>query len=350
MVHRTRRQVLAVAGTIAATGCISGRQIQPADQHRENSEQSTDPSTDSPYTDAYDSTIESIVLVGTDTRGGSGFVYNGYIVTNHHVVEELQEIDVRFHQGDWNSATLVASDVYADLAVLETDIPNYATNLEFVDIIPPIGTEVLALGSPFGLEASVTQGIISGRNRSLPSPTGFSIPNTVQTDAGLEPGNSGGPLVTLDGEVTGVVVAGAGASVGFAVSPLFAQRVIPELIQTGTFEHAFLGIRLYPVTPTLAEANNLPEIRGVYIVELIEDGPPEQPFQASDQEEIIDGERVFVGGDVLVELGGHSIDTNEDLGTVLALELSPGDETEAVVVRDGEYTTLTVNIGTRPAP
>ncbi|MFP4626007.1 MAG: S1C family serine protease [Natronomonas sp.] len=349
----TRRRFLSAATTAAIAGCTSGRRdppdsTGPADSNGDDPESGIQ--ADSPYADVYESAIDSVAFVGDESGGGSGFVYDGYVITNQHVVDDASEINVRFHEGEWRTAAVSATDAYADLAVLSTALPGYADDLSFVDELPPIGTEVLALGSPFGLESSVSLGIISGRNRSLPSPTGFSIPNTVQTDAGLEPGNSGGPLLTLDGDVAGVAVAAVGSNVGFAVSPLLARRILPELAETGSYEHPFLGIRIAPVTPTLAEANDLPAARGVYVVSVIEEGPTSQPFHDGSTVETVDGETVYVGGDVLVELAGRPIDSDADLGTVIALELSPGDRVDAVVLRDGDRVELTVDVGARPEP
>ncbi|MFW5963587.1 MAG: S1C family serine protease [Natronomonas sp.] len=349
MTNQTRRRFLAGAAGVAAglAGCSSGRRSSPDSVTPSGAE----PDRDSPYTTVYDTTIESVAFVRTaGGSGGSGFVYEGYVVTNQHVVDGSDTVDVRFRRGEWREAGVTATDAYADLAVLSTDIPDYARPLSFVDSVPPVGTEVLALGSPFGLESSVSAGIISGKNRSLASPSGFSIPNTVQTDAGLDPGNSGGPLVTMDSEVTGIAVAGSGTSVGFAVSPLLARRVLPELIETGTYSHPFLGISLLPVTPAVAEANDLPETRGIYIVEVLDSGPEGQTLRGADGETTVDGRTVPTGGDTLVELAGNRIDSNADLGTTLALELSPGDRVDATVIRDGERVDIRVPVGARPPP
>ena len=348
MVEPTRRRLLAAtAGAVAGlAGCSAGRRDSPDPVER------TTPSGDrsSAYTEVYEATIDSIAFVGGTAGGGSGFVYDDYVVTNQHVAGDAETMDVRFEDGIWREAGVVATDVYADLAVLSTDVPGDATPLRFVEEIPPVGTEVVALGSPFGLESSVSTGIISGRDRALRSPSGFSIPNTVQTDAGLDPGNSGGPLLTLDGAVTGIAVAGAGTSVGFAVSPLLARRVLPELIETGSYGHPFLGISLQPVGPAVAEANDLDAARGVIVVEVLEAGPDDQTLQGSDGETTVDGRPVPIGGDVIVGLAGNEIRSDTDLGTTLALSLSPGDRAEATVIRDGERREITVPIGTRPAP
>ncbi len=344
----TRRQFLLGASGVTASvaGCATGQRSPPEPATPATGEQDRS----GQYTTVYDSTIESVTYVGDERSGGSGFVYEDFVITNEHVVSGADRVDVRFAAGQWREGAVQATDVYADLAVIATDIPDAAGALSLVDAVPPVGTEILALGSPFGLESSLSQGIISGKNRSLTNPDGYSIPNTVQTDAGLDPGNSGGPLVTLDGEVTGIVVAGAGTSVGFAVSPLLAQRVLPELIATGTYRHPYLGVHLLPVTPTIAEANGLATAEGVLIIEVLDGGPTTQPLQGADDETIVDGRRIPTGGDVLVELAGNAIESNADLGTTLALELSPGDQVPATVIRDGEREQLQVPVGARPEP
>lgn len=348
MDRTTRRRFLVAATGLAGglAGCTSGRRDAPDAVPQTAAEDGSD----STYTDVYETTIESVVYVGDERRGGSGFVHGDAIVTNQHVVANLQDVNVRFRGGEWRSAGVIGSDVYADLAVLSTDAPEYARSLPFVEAVPPVGAEVLALGSPFGLQSSLSVGVISGTNRALPSPTGFSIPNTVQTDAGLEPGNSGGPLVTLDGEVTGIAVAGAGASVGFAVSPLLARRVLPELVETGGYDHPYLGITLLDVTPTIAEANDLERAEGVLVVDVLEAAPDDQTLQSSDGETVVGGRPVPTGGDVILSLAGNDVDASTDLGTTLALELSPGDRVDATVIRDGERREITVPIGTRPDP
>lgn len=348
MVQYSRRRVLAATAGVAAglAGCSAGTRSPPAPVERGT------PNGDrlSAYTRVYDARIDSVTFVRSTDASGSGFVYRDFVVTNQHVVDGADEMDVRFEDGDWREAAVVATDVYADLAVLSTSIPDYAAPLEFVDSIPPVGSEVVALGSPFGLESSVSTGVISGKNRALRSPSGFSIPNTVQTDAGLDPGNSGGPLLTLDGAVTGIAVAGAGTSVGFAVSPLLARRVLPELIETGSYDHPFLGISLRSVTPGIAEANDLESVSGVIVVDVLRAGPTDQTLQGSDGQTTVDGRPVPVGGDVIVEFAGREIRSDADLGTTLALELSPGQRVSATVIRDGERREIEVPIGTRPTP
>lgn len=344
----TRRRFLAATAGLAAglAGCSAGSTDSPPPVER----RTADGDRGSRFTEVYEARIDSVAFVRAAAGSGSGFAYGDYVVTNQHVVRDASQVELRFEAGDWRSAGVLATDVYADLAVLSTDAPDYAAPLSFVETVPPVGTEVVALGSPFGLESSVSTGVISGKNRALPSPSGFAIPNTVQTDAGLDPGNSGGPLLTLDGAVTGIAVAGAGSSVGFAVSPLLARRVLPELVRTGSYDHPFLGISLRSVTPAIAEANDLDAVRGVIVVRVLDAGPTDRTLEGADGRATVDGRTVPVGGDVIVELAGTEIGSDADLGTTLALELSPGDRVPATVIRDGERREIEVPVGSRPEP
>ncbi|EJN61222.1 S1C family serine protease [Halogranum rubrum] len=312
---------------------------------------------DEPYTQVYRDVVSSIVLVRVyrddgSAGQGSGFVYDGrHLVTNEHVVRGRSEIRVQFRDGEWRVASVVGTDVYSDLAVLRIpNKPEYATPLSFVDAEPPVGTRVVAVGAPFDLGGSVSAGIVSGQNRALPSSTGFTIADAVQTDAAVNPGNSGGPLVTLDGEVAGVINSGGGDNIGFAISAALTQRVVPALIESGSYEHSFLGVQLQQVSPLVAEANSLDRARGVLVVSTVQGGPAEGLLRGSDDRTSTNGRQVPVGGDVLVAVDETPIRTQTDLGTYLALETSPGDTVRVTVLRDGEQQTVEVTLGRRPAP
>jgi S1-C subfamily serine protease len=257
---------------------------------------------------------------------------------------------VQFRDGAWRVADVVGTDVYSDLAVLRvSDPPDAATPLPFVDAERPVGTRVVAIGAPFDLGGSVSAGIISGQDRGLPSATGFTIPDAVQTDAAVNPGNSGGPLVTLDGEVVGVINSGGGDNIGFAISAALTQRVVPALIDTGKYDHSYIGVQLRAVSPLVAEANGLDRARGVIVVETVTGGPAAGVLRGSDGQQTINGTQVPVGGDVIVGISDTEIRTQADLGTYLALETSPGDTVSMTVLRDGERQTVEVTLGTRPA-
>jgi len=308
------------------------------------------------YTALYDTTIESVVEIRAQTtRGealGSGFVYHddGYIVTNQHVVADTDEVSVGFASGVWHTGEVIGTDVYTDLAVIQVDsLPERADPMPLAERSPEPGQPVVALGSPLGFEGSITQGIVSGVNRSMPVAQGYSIPDTVQTDAAINPGNSGGPLVAMNGAVVGVNRAKAGDNVGFAISAAVVERVVPELIERGRYRHAYLGIATTPVTPDLAEANDLDSIRGMVVVDVRAGAPADGVFQPAERQAGPDGEPILVG-DVIVGIGGQPVTNQHDLARYLLLETQPGEQIQMTVVRDGERVTETITLGDRPAP
>jgi S1-C subfamily serine protease len=209
---------------------------------------------------------------------------------------------------------------------------------------------VAALGNPFGLEGSITSGIVSGVNRSMPTERGFTIPATVQTDAPINPGNSGGPLVAMDGTVVGVNRAKAGDNVGFAISPRIVTLVVPELVADGEYDHTLVGIRNVPVTPPVAEANGLEETTGALVVEVLEGGPAAGHLRPATGTAVVDGQEVPTGGDVIVAVEGVPVRTQQDLGRILLFQTRPGEAVTMTVVRDGERVTVEFELGERPPP
>jgi S1-C subfamily serine protease len=283
---------------------------------------------------------------------GSGFVYDadGHVVTNQHVVGDATEVDLRFSEGDWRVGRVVGVDAYTDLAVVRVDdLPDYATPLPVAETAPRPGQPVAALGNPLGLDGTISAGIVSGTNRSMPTGQGFAIPDTVQTDAPINPGNSGGPLVTLDGVVVGVNRATAGENIGFAVSPLLLRRVVPRLIADRRVAHPYMRIRTIDVSPTVAEANGLDEPRGVLVVDAWY-GPTGTALAPSDRTARIRGQEVPVGGDIIVGIEGTPIDSHEALVRYLITEAEPGATVELSVVRGGRETTERVRLEERPDP
>ena len=313
-------------------------------------------SAESPYTRVYRETVGSVVLVqvtGPSLAGqGSGFVFDaaGHVLTNQHVVAGAERIDLRFSDGRWRTATVVGTDVYSDLAVLAVQGGVDVPPLAFVDGPPAIGTEVVAIGSPFGLETSLSAGVVSGAGRAIPTRAGFTIPDAVQTDAAVNPGNSGGPLVTLDGAVVGVIRSGGGDNIGFAVSAALVERVAPALVDRGAYEHPYLGVGIVDLSPTLADALELDRRSGVLVTRVVEDGPADGVLRGSTGTERIAGVEVPVGGDVLVAMDGRPIPTGSALGRYLALETRPGQTVEVDLIRDGEPTTVDLTLGARPPP
>ena len=314
------------------------------------------------YASLYNRTIDSVVGVRTNAGQGSGFVYqvsetNGtsYVVTNAHVVGDARSVIVQFSTEDTRRGEVVGRDRVADLAVVRvSDTPETVEALPVAQSPPDPGRKVAALGSPFGLDESITHGIVSGVNRSLPTTQGAAIPTTIQTDAPINPGNSGGPLVTCDGTVVGVNTAGVpaarGDNVGFAVSSTLVQQVVPSLLRTGDYEHAFLGVTTTPITPGLVTANELGVTGGVYVHRVASGSPASGVLQGSTGSVVVDGTRVPVGGDVIVGIDGRAVNSTEDLSRYLLTEARPGDTVTLTVVRDGTSRQVTVTLGARPDP
>jgi S1-C subfamily serine protease len=380
----SRRQLLAAFGTVAAgsvAGCSLGAPGQPATETPaptpstpenpptpdappefealdiEPQEGGTDqPPAESTFTEVYRSVVDSVAAVRVQalsgTASGTAWVYDeNHIVTNNHVVENGNSISIWFGDTGWRSARVVGTDIYSDLAVLRApDLPAEATPLSLVDREPAIGTEVMAIGNPFGLAGSVSTGVISGRNRSIPGPQGFSIPDAVQTDAPLNPGNSGGPIVTLDGDVVAVANSGGGDNIGFGISAAMVKRVIPALLADGEYRHSYMGVELRDVVPPVVEANGFPISWGIYINDTVDDGPAEGVLQGSTGVRTVGNQRVGVGGDLLFRMDGTDIPNQQALSTFLALETSPGDTVDVEVLRDGSRQTVQLTLGARPEP
>jgi len=381
--HSSRRRFLAVCGTALSAGIAGCSDSILGGETEDTTPVDPEPSAPDPdagaggangaagdfeqfdadgestYADVYRSTAPSVaqIQVYTDRpspSSGTGFVYSdGHVVTNQHVVEGAETIYLRFSDGGWLDATVEGTDVYSDLAVLSVEeLPDSAEPLALRESDPPVGTEVIAIGNPFGrFVGSVSSGIVSGVNRTLPAPNDFSIPDAIQTDAPVNPGNSGGPLVTLDGSVAGVINSGGGDNIGFAISAPLVRRVVPALLEGGDFEHTYMGVRLQTVGPLLAEANDVDERVGVYIAVVRDGGPSDGVLQGSTGETTVAGQSgIETGGDVVVSMDGTPTPTREALASFLALEASPGDTIDVTVLRDGEEQTVELTLGSRPDP
>jgi S1-C subfamily serine protease len=278
---------------------------------------------------------------------GSGVIYrsDGYILTNHHVIEAAIEqelaVTVRLSSGDVLEAEIVGSDELNDLAVLKVDRDGLpAINLRPEDEPLRVGETVVAVGSPFGLDTSVTAGIISALNRELriDDADGLVIPSVIQTDAAINPGNSGGALVDAEGRLVGINTAiltqsGANQGVGFAVSWEQSVRSADELIEEGFVRHPLLGIAGQDVTPDLADELDLPASRGAVIQEV----QPETGAADAD----------LRPGDVIVEFDGDALATMSQLVAEVR-RMSPGDQVDLVIIREGERIELSVTLSERP--
>ncbi len=302
---------------------------------------------------------------------GSGFVWDtqGHIVTNNHVVAGTSSINVTFEDGTTVPAKIVGQDPNADLAVIQVNVdPSLLHPVTVGDSTQvQVGQIAVAIGNPFGLTGSMSQGIISGLSRSLPvqssSPNAsstsgtYNIPDIIQTDAAINPGNSGGVLLNLQGEVIGVTAAiesntNSNAGIGFVIPSRIVQKVVPSLISNGSYPHPWLGISGVSMDPDLAAAMNLPATqRGALVIDITAGGPAASGgVQPSNGTATINGLQEPVGGDIITSIDGHTINSFEDLGAYLFLNTKPGDTITLSVLRNGKEQSVQVTLGTLPNP
>jgi putative serine protease PepD len=297
---------------------------------------------------------------GGGTATGSGFVIDseGRVLTNNHVVEGADQIQVKLGASDATyDATVVGTDPASDLALLEVDAP--ADQLHPLTLgrssEMEVGDPVVAIGNPFGLDRTVTSGIVSALQRQIQAPNGFSISNVIQTDAAINPGNSGGPLINAEGEVIGInsqIETGGGSSgnvgIGFAIPIDIARSEIHQLVTNGEVEHAFLGISGGTITPDLAKAINLPVSAGVIVQSVVKGGPADKAgIEGGDTSATIEGAEVSLGGDIITEVNGKKVaGMDEIVNLVNAAE--PGDTLELTILRGDTTKTATVTLGDRP--
>jgi serine protease Do len=301
---------------------------------------------------------------------GSGFVWDkqGHIVTNNHVVADATQVTVIFYDGSMVPATVVGTDPDSDLAVIQVNVP--ADQLQPVVLADSsqvkVGQLAIAIGNPFGLAGTMTHGIVSALARSLPVESGqlqgptYTIPDIIQTDAPINPGNSGGVLVNDMGQVIGVTaalesssqsVAGvANSGVAFAIPSNIVNRVVPALIQTGSYAHPWIGISGTNMTPDLAQAMGLPaNQRGGLVIDVTPNSPAAAGgLQGSTTEVTINGEQVPVGGDVIVAVNGQPVKAFDDLIAYLADYTTVGQTITLTVLRSGNQVTVNVTLGARP--
>jgi S1-C subfamily serine protease len=297
---------------------------------------------------------------------GSGFIYDdlGHIVTNNHVVDGAQEVLVLFSNGYWADAEVVATDPQADLAVIRVTPPD-GVEWRPLQLAEPdalrVGYTVIAIGNPFGLDGTMTTGIVSAVGRGVPIGEGefanYTLPDVIQTDAAINPGNSGGPLLDLDGNVVGINFAirsqiQSNTGVGFAIPVSIVRRVVPSLIENGRYAYAYLGLSGTSVNPILAEALDLPDNQlGVYVATVIPGGPSEEAGILGGSETITDenGIEFERGGDIITAVDGLTVQRFEDLVSFLVTEATPGQVITLTVQREGETLEMPVTLGERPS-
>ncbi len=296
---------------------------------------------------------------------GSGFVWDtqGDIVTNNHVVNGASSILVTFADGTTASAKVVGNDPNADLAVIRVSVP--ASELQPVQVADStqaqVGQIAIAIGNPFGLSGTMTEGIVSGLARTIPSDnasnTGgtYLIPDIIQTDAAINPGNSGGVLVDDQGRLLGVTAAmesstNSSSGVGFVIPSAIVRQVVPGLIANGKYDHAWLGLSGTTLTPDLAQAMNLPATQKGVLVESVVDGGPAAAagLKTSDQPATVSGQPITIGGDVLTAVNGQPLNRFEDLMSYLLTQTKPGQTVALTVLRGGKTQTVNLTLGTMP--
>ncbi|MBA3402113.1 MAG: trypsin-like peptidase domain-containing protein [Actinobacteria bacterium] len=291
---------------------------------------------------------------------GSGFVVDkaGHIVTNFHVVEDAGEIRVSFSNRDTVEAELVGTDPSTDLAVLRVESQASAlTPLPLGDSdTVRVGDPVVAIGNPFGLDRTATAGIVSALQRLITAPNQFTIDHVIQTDAPINRGNSGGPLLNARGEVIGVNtqietggISTGNVGIGFSVPSNTVEDVVAQILQTGRAEHAYLGIAGHAVTADLAETYNLPVESGILVEEVRPaSGAAKAGLEAGETRVVVAGETYDLGGDIIVAAGGEQISSIEELRDAIAAR-KPGDKIKLRIYRDAKKTSVTVTLGRQPA-
>jgi putative serine protease PepD len=286
---------------------------------------------------------------------GSGFIYDsdGHIVTNDHVVDGATSVSVRFWNGDTYKATVVGVDPSTDLAVIKVNAPDSVLHpLTLADSSKvQVGDAAIAIGSPFGLEETVTSGIVSALHREMRAPNEFTINDSIQTDAAINHGNSGGPLLNSSAQVIGVNAqiagsTGANVGVGFAIPSNTVRKIADGLIDNGKVEHAYLGVSVQTIPESVADQLKL--VAGAELNEVRPGTPAKKAgLQASTGEQTVDGTPYVTGGDVITEVDGQTIATAEQLQRAIDSH-KPGDTIQVTYWRNGDSHTVDVTLGTRP--
>ncbi len=296
---------------------------------------------------------------------GSGFVYNfsgqTVIVTNYHVVESTTNITVTFLNGDGYSASLLGSDPYADLAVLSVNADQ--TGFRALDIVSSstlkVGDPVIAVGTPYGLAGSMTEGIVSALGRTITEDTtsGYPIAECIQTTTAINPGNSGGPLLNYQGEVVGITTAIISDSegLGFAIPSNTLLREIGSLIKDGSYEkHPWLGVSGTDMTYEITQAMSTDVTYGLLIAQITAGGPADKAdLQYGTQQALVAGERITIGGDIIIAMNTTNADMRitgtDDLSTFLEEYTMPNQTVSVTVVRSNETMVISVTLEARPS-
>jgi S1-C subfamily serine protease len=294
---------------------------------------------------------------------GTGWVFDrqGHIVTNYHVVKGAQFTIVTLANGNAYKADIIGTDPSSDLAVLRINAPDLPPPLELAnEDALRVGMFVVALGNPFGLNRTLTFGVISALGRVIQSPDGAFVGEAIQTDAPINPGNSGGPLLDLEGKVVGITSqilspSGSSAGIGFAIPSNLVGRVVPKLISQGHYEHPYLGIQGTTINPIIAEIFNqqagvrFPVDSGALVIKVSPGSPAAQAGVRGGTRTItVYGSQVVVGGDIIVAMDGTPIRNFEQLGAFVQSEKQVGDKVSITLYRGNTRMTVQVTLTARP--
>ena len=295
---------------------------------------------------------------------GSGFVYDqeGRIITNHHVASEVDEVDVKFVDGDTYTAKVIGKDPYSDIGVLQiTDRAFFDKKVAPLTIANSseieVGEQIIAIGNPFGLSGTLTTGVVSQIGRLLPNDiTGYSIANTIQTDAAINPGNSGGPLLNMEGKVVGMNTAiysntGVYSGVGFAVPSNMLLKEIPVLIEKGSYVHPWLGFTATDVSSDIAESLNLPRnFKGAAVVSVVENSPADKAGIRGQvvRENFVRNEEVRTG-DIVTKIDNQLVKSMDDVISYLDESKKIGDKVSLTINREGKSIEIPVTLEERPS-
>jgi S1-C subfamily serine protease len=298
---------------------------------------------------------------GGGTATGTGFVIDhaGHILTNAHVVNGASKIEVTLGRKDTSTpmpAQVVGKDVSTDIAVLKVNAPaNELHPLPLGDSSQvSVGDPVVAIGNPFGLDRTVTAGIVSALQRQIQAPNNFQIDNVIQTDASINPGNSGGPLIDANGRVIGInsqieSQSGGNVGIGFAVPINTARDDAKQILTTGSVQHAYVGISGADLTPQLANVLNLPVKHGALVQSVVPGSPAAQAGVKGGSATVsVNGQRVRAGGDVITAIDGKPVKTMTAVVNDVAAK-NPGDQISMTLERHGSSRTVTVTLANRPA-
>jgi S1-C subfamily serine protease len=306
----------------------------------------------------YDVFMQPVPQEGT----GSGFVYDteGHIVTNYHVVADAESVSVALAAGGVYTAAIVGTDSSNDLAVLRIEAEDLPNPIPLGDSDQlRVGQFVVAIGNPFGLDRTLTVGVISALSRVIQSPDSRFIGEAIQTDAAINPGNSGGPLLDLEGRVIGVNAqiispSQASAGIGFAIPVNTVRRVVPQLIARGHYPHPWLGVSVLPFEVEGAQilrkaGMEVPVDEGLLVAEVVSGGPAAKAgIRAGDQVVSIGNSRVPVGGDIITAINGKPIADFQELTVYLESETQVGDTVEVTLIRNGQEMEVSVTLTERP--